>query len=164
MNLALTLLFLFLRCSQVTGLPAGFSVHPPELVQSSLEFSHSLAQTQHSHQSSQGRVSPCGAGDTHTNTHTLPYMSTLSDAHLYNPLEKIWKILRIRTVTRSRCCSLFTILCVCVFIIWSFSKWITCNSFLTKFVFKVLMYTSVCNLNGGKSKLFTGNLYKCMPS
>ncbi|XP_031421227.1 tRNA-specific adenosine deaminase 1 [Clupea harengus] len=49
------------RCSQVTGLPAGFSVHPPELVQSSLEFSHSLAQTQHSHQSSQGRVSPCGA-------------------------------------------------------------------------------------------------------
>ena len=97
---------------------------------------------------------------THKHSHTFPF----PDAHLYNPLEKIWKILRIRTVTRSRCCSLFTILCVCVFIIWSFSKWITCNSFLTKFVFKVLMYTSVCNLNGGKSKLFTGNLYKCMPS
>ncbi|XP_041967203.1 tRNA-specific adenosine deaminase 1 isoform X1 [Alosa sapidissima] len=49
------------RCAQVTDLPAGFSMHPPEFLQSSLEFSHSQAQTQHSHQSNKGRVSPCGA-------------------------------------------------------------------------------------------------------
>ncbi|XP_062403808.1 tRNA-specific adenosine deaminase 1 isoform X2 [Sardina pilchardus] len=49
------------RCAQVTDLPPGFSIHPPELLQSSLEFAHSQAQTQHSHQSHKGRVSPCGA-------------------------------------------------------------------------------------------------------
>ncbi|XP_063053350.1 tRNA-specific adenosine deaminase 1 [Engraulis encrasicolus] len=51
------------RVSHVSGLPAGFSVHPPELLQSSLEFSHSHPQTQsqHGHQTSKGRVSPCGA-------------------------------------------------------------------------------------------------------
>ncbi|KAL2094029.1 hypothetical protein ACEWY4_011341 [Coilia grayii] len=49
------------RVSQVTDLPAAFRVHTPELLQSSLEFSHSQPQTQHSHHSSKGRVSPCGA-------------------------------------------------------------------------------------------------------
>ncbi|XP_028843765.1 tRNA-specific adenosine deaminase 1 isoform X2 [Denticeps clupeoides] len=49
------------RCCHVTGLPTGFAVRPPELFQSGLEFCHSLSQTQLSHHSSKGRVSPCGA-------------------------------------------------------------------------------------------------------
>ncbi|CAB1323310.1 unnamed protein product [Coregonus sp. 'balchen'] len=43
------------RCSEVTALPAGFTVQPPELLQSSLEFAHSQAQTEHNHQPGQGR-------------------------------------------------------------------------------------------------------------
>ncbi|XP_016888446.2 tRNA-specific adenosine deaminase 1 isoform X2 [Cynoglossus semilaevis] len=49
------------RCSQVSLLPAGYSVHPPLLLQSSLEFPFSLEQTQRHHQVRQGRISPCGA-------------------------------------------------------------------------------------------------------
>ncbi|KAJ8417487.1 hypothetical protein AAFF_G00287140 [Aldrovandia affinis] len=49
------------RCAGVTGLPAGFCVRVPQLLQSSLEFEHSHAQTERRHQHSQGRVSPCGA-------------------------------------------------------------------------------------------------------
>ncbi|CAB1428235.1 unnamed protein product [Pleuronectes platessa] len=49
------------RCSHVTDLPAGFSVSPPELLQSSLEFRFSQAQTELQHQATQGRISPCGA-------------------------------------------------------------------------------------------------------
>ncbi|KAL0968234.1 hypothetical protein UPYG_G00264130 [Umbra pygmaea] len=52
---------LITRCSGVTALPAGFTVQAPELLQSSLEFVHSQAQTEHSHQPGRGRVSPCGA-------------------------------------------------------------------------------------------------------
>ncbi|XP_029613732.1 tRNA-specific adenosine deaminase 1 isoform X3 [Salmo trutta] len=52
---------LITRCSEVTALPAGFTVQPPELLQSSLEFAHSQAQTEHNHQPGKGRVSPCGA-------------------------------------------------------------------------------------------------------
>ncbi|XP_072519000.1 tRNA-specific adenosine deaminase 1 [Salminus brasiliensis] len=49
------------RCAQVSGLPEGFSVHPPELLQSSLEFIHSRAHTPPSLHSTQARVVPCGA-------------------------------------------------------------------------------------------------------
>lgn len=49
------------RCSQVSGLPAGFSVRPPALLQSSLEFPFSQAQTELQHRAGQGRISPCGA-------------------------------------------------------------------------------------------------------
>ncbi|KAK0156205.1 tRNA-specific adenosine deaminase 1 [Merluccius polli] len=49
------------RCHHISGLPAGFSVCPPTLLQSSLEFSCSQAQTELCHQATQGRVSPCGA-------------------------------------------------------------------------------------------------------
>ncbi|XP_062245121.1 tRNA-specific adenosine deaminase 1 isoform X1 [Platichthys flesus] len=49
------------RCSHVTDLPAGFSVSPPELLQSSLEFRFSQAQTELQHRATQGRISPCGA-------------------------------------------------------------------------------------------------------
>ncbi|KAM7414069.1 hypothetical protein PAMA_019065 [Pampus argenteus] len=49
------------RCSHVSDLPAGFSVCPPVLLQSSLEFSFSQAQTELRHQAGQGRISPCGA-------------------------------------------------------------------------------------------------------
>uniref|UniRef100_UPI0037E78890 tRNA-specific adenosine deaminase 1 n=1 Tax=Semicossyphus pulcher TaxID=241346 RepID=UPI0037E78890 len=49
------------RCSCVSDLPAGFSVHAPELLQSSLEFPFSQAQTELQHQAGQGRISPCGA-------------------------------------------------------------------------------------------------------
>uniref|UniRef100_A0A8C7L7V9 tRNA-specific adenosine deaminase 1 n=1 Tax=Oncorhynchus kisutch TaxID=8019 RepID=A0A8C7L7V9_ONCKI len=52
---------LITRCSEVTALPAGYTVQPPELLQSSLEFAHSQAQTEHNHQPGKGRVSPCGA-------------------------------------------------------------------------------------------------------
>ncbi|XP_075931677.1 tRNA-specific adenosine deaminase 1 isoform X1 [Anarhichas minor] len=49
------------RCSHVWDLPAGFSVCPPELLHSSLEFPFSQAQTELRHQAGQGRISPCGA-------------------------------------------------------------------------------------------------------
>ncbi|XP_053175321.1 tRNA-specific adenosine deaminase 1 [Scomber japonicus] len=49
------------RYSHVSDLPAGFSVCPPVLLQSSLEFQFSQAQTDLRHQAGQGRVSPCGA-------------------------------------------------------------------------------------------------------
>lgn len=49
-------------------LPAGYSVHPPLLLQSSLEFPFSLEQTQRHHQVRQGRISPCGAGGNNTLT------------------------------------------------------------------------------------------------
>ncbi|XP_076588352.1 tRNA-specific adenosine deaminase 1 isoform X2 [Chaetodon auriga] len=50
------------RCSYVSDLPAGFSVCPPVLLQSSLEFPFSQGQTELRHQADQGRISPCGAG------------------------------------------------------------------------------------------------------
>ncbi|TNN36111.1 tRNA-specific adenosine deaminase 1 [Liparis tanakae] len=49
------------RCSRVADLPEGFSVRPPELLRSSLEFPFSRAQTELRHQGGRGRVSPCGA-------------------------------------------------------------------------------------------------------
>ncbi|XP_069570438.1 tRNA-specific adenosine deaminase 1 [Brachyistius frenatus] len=49
------------RCCHVSDLPAGFSVRPPALLQSSLEFPFSQAQTELRHRAGQGRVSPCGA-------------------------------------------------------------------------------------------------------
>ncbi|KAI5609650.1 tRNA-specific adenosine deaminase 1 [Silurus asotus] len=50
------------RCASVTGLPAGFSPHTPELLQSSLEFTHGRTHTLQSHDAlQQGRVVPCGA-------------------------------------------------------------------------------------------------------
>ncbi|XP_044050147.1 tRNA-specific adenosine deaminase 1 [Siniperca chuatsi] len=49
------------RSSHVSDLPAGFSVCPPVLLQSSLEFPFSQAQTELRHQAGQGRISPCGA-------------------------------------------------------------------------------------------------------
>ncbi|XP_060892326.1 tRNA-specific adenosine deaminase 1 [Labrus mixtus] len=52
---------LITRCSRVSNLPAGFSVVAPELLQSSLEFPFSQAQTELQHQDGKGRISPCGA-------------------------------------------------------------------------------------------------------
>ncbi|KAF7654550.1 hypothetical protein LDENG_00068390 [Lucifuga dentata] len=49
------------RCSHVSGLPPGFSVNPPAMLQSSLEFPFSQNQTELQHQAGQGRMSPCGA-------------------------------------------------------------------------------------------------------
>ncbi|XP_035498148.2 tRNA-specific adenosine deaminase 1 [Scophthalmus maximus] len=49
------------RCSHVSDLPAGFSVSPPLLLRSDLEFPLSQAQTELRHRAGQGRVSPCGA-------------------------------------------------------------------------------------------------------
>ncbi|KAM3609720.1 uncharacterized protein V6R79_019187 [Siganus canaliculatus] len=49
------------RCTFLSDLPAGFSVCPLVLLQSSLEFPFSQAQTVLRHQAGQGRVSPCGA-------------------------------------------------------------------------------------------------------
>ncbi|XP_054888929.1 tRNA-specific adenosine deaminase 1 isoform X2 [Poeciliopsis prolifica] len=49
------------RCSRVSELPAGFSVHSPLLLQSSLEFQFSQNQTELRRQGGQGRISPCGA-------------------------------------------------------------------------------------------------------
>ncbi|XP_066506198.1 tRNA-specific adenosine deaminase 1 isoform X2 [Hoplias malabaricus] len=49
------------RCGQVCGLPEGFSVHLPELMQSSLEFIHSRTHTQTHTDHTQARVVPCGA-------------------------------------------------------------------------------------------------------
>ncbi|KAJ7997778.1 hypothetical protein DPEC_G00215650 [Dallia pectoralis] len=52
---------LITRCSGVRALPVGFTAHAPELLQSSLEFAHSQAQTEHNHQPGRGSVSACGA-------------------------------------------------------------------------------------------------------
>ncbi|XP_053742020.1 tRNA-specific adenosine deaminase 1 isoform X2 [Synchiropus splendidus] len=50
------------RCARTSGLPVGFCVTPPRLLQSSLEFPFSLSPTVARHRPGQGRVSPCGAG------------------------------------------------------------------------------------------------------
>lgn len=55
---------LLCRCTGVSDLPAGFSVCHPVLLQSSLEFPFSLAQTELQYQAGRGRISPCGAGRT----------------------------------------------------------------------------------------------------
>ncbi|XP_023683111.2 tRNA-specific adenosine deaminase 1 isoform X1 [Paramormyrops kingsleyae] len=55
------------RCSHVTGLPDGFEVWHPQLLQSGLEFAHCHARTNHAYREALagrpalGRVSPCGA-------------------------------------------------------------------------------------------------------
>ncbi|XP_061078442.1 tRNA-specific adenosine deaminase 1 [Conger conger] len=49
------------RCAHVTGLPAGYELQPVQLLQSSVEFTHSQGETERCHQQGQGRVSPCGA-------------------------------------------------------------------------------------------------------
>lgn len=60
------------RCSRVSDLPAGFRVCEPVLLQSSLEFPFSQAQTELQHLAGQGRVSPCGAGRSHTQNQNKP--------------------------------------------------------------------------------------------
>lgn len=45
----------------MTCLPSGFSVHPPKLLQSSLEFTYNHTHTEVKH-TDQGKISPCGAG------------------------------------------------------------------------------------------------------
>ncbi|XP_077568000.1 tRNA-specific adenosine deaminase 1 isoform X3 [Stigmatopora nigra] len=52
---------LITRCSNVSDLPAGFSLSPPVFLQSRLEFPFSQAQTRLQHKSGQGRVTPSGA-------------------------------------------------------------------------------------------------------
>lgn len=49
------------RCANVSGLPGGFAVTPPRLLQSSLEFPFSLGPTASRHRSWQSRVAPCSA-------------------------------------------------------------------------------------------------------
>lgn len=49
------------RCSCVSSLPDGFSVSSPVLLQSSMEFPFSQAQTELQYLAGQGRVSACGA-------------------------------------------------------------------------------------------------------
>ncbi|KAK7117123.1 hypothetical protein R3I94_022625 [Phoxinus phoxinus] len=49
------------RCSHVRGLPSGFSIQAPELLQASLEFTHNHTHTESKHTHTQGRISPCGA-------------------------------------------------------------------------------------------------------
>ncbi|XP_066569992.1 tRNA-specific adenosine deaminase 1 isoform X2 [Amia ocellicauda] len=49
------------RCAHVTDLPPGYSVRAPELRHASLEFPHSHRLVQGTHDSSKGRVTPCGA-------------------------------------------------------------------------------------------------------
>lgn len=71
------------RCSHVSDLPVGFSVHPFALVQSSLEFPFSQGQTELRHQTNRGRISPCGAG--RIVRHTLRHLSHI---HIYGLL--IW--------------------------------------------------------------------------
>ncbi|XP_055047639.2 tRNA-specific adenosine deaminase 1 [Misgurnus anguillicaudatus] len=49
------------RCAHVTDLPPGFSVRPPELLQSDLEFTYNHTHTESKHTNTQGKISPCGA-------------------------------------------------------------------------------------------------------
>lgn len=60
------------RCSQVSHLPPGFSVHPPVLLQSSLEFPFSQTQTELQHREGPGRISPCGAAISWCNVSVQP--------------------------------------------------------------------------------------------
>lgn len=50
------------RCSHVSNLPDGFYMHPPSIIQATLEFPFSQGQTELQNQAGQGRISPCGAG------------------------------------------------------------------------------------------------------
>ncbi|KAA0724097.1 tRNA-specific adenosine deaminase 1 [Triplophysa tibetana] len=49
------------RCAHVTGLPSGFFVDPPKLLQSCLEFTYNHTHTEVQHTHVQGKISPCGA-------------------------------------------------------------------------------------------------------
>ncbi|XP_068595794.1 tRNA-specific adenosine deaminase 1 [Brachionichthys hirsutus] len=66
------------RCSGVSDLPAGFSVRPPALLQSGLEFPFSQSQTERRHRAGQGRVSPCGAAISWCNVAERPLDVTAS--------------------------------------------------------------------------------------
>ncbi|XP_074533023.1 tRNA-specific adenosine deaminase 1 isoform X2 [Halichoeres trimaculatus] len=60
------------RCGHVSDLPTGFCVCSPELLQSSLEFPFSQAQTELQHQAAQGRISACGAAISWCNVREQP--------------------------------------------------------------------------------------------
>ncbi|XP_076026126.1 tRNA-specific adenosine deaminase 1 [Genypterus blacodes] len=61
------------RCSLLSDLPPGFSLSPPVILQSSLEFPFSQAQTELRHQEGQqGRVSACGAAISWCNVSEQP--------------------------------------------------------------------------------------------
>ncbi|KAM9314029.1 tRNA-specific adenosine deaminase 1 isoform 2-T2 [Pholidichthys leucotaenia] len=60
------------RCSHVCSLPAGFSVHPPTLLQSSLEFPFNQTQVKLRHQATPRRLSPCGAAISWCNVKEQP--------------------------------------------------------------------------------------------
>ncbi|XP_056596088.1 tRNA-specific adenosine deaminase 1 isoform X2 [Triplophysa dalaica] len=49
------------RCALVTGLPSGYFVDPPKLLQSCLEFTYNHTHTEVQHTHVQGKISPCGA-------------------------------------------------------------------------------------------------------
>ncbi|XP_034389942.1 tRNA-specific adenosine deaminase 1 isoform X2 [Cyclopterus lumpus] len=78
---------LITRCSHVSDLPAGFSVCPPELLRSSLEFPFSQAQTELCHQAGRGRISPCGAAISWCNVTERP-LDVTANGHKHGVTKK----------------------------------------------------------------------------
>uniref|UniRef100_A0A3Q3JCJ9 tRNA-specific adenosine deaminase 1 n=1 Tax=Monopterus albus TaxID=43700 RepID=A0A3Q3JCJ9_MONAL len=76
------------RCSHVSHLPAGFSVSPPLLLQSRLEFPFSQAQTELRHQARQGCISPCGAAISWCNVTEQP-LDVTANGYKHGVIKKI---------------------------------------------------------------------------
>ncbi|XP_056271918.1 tRNA-specific adenosine deaminase 1 isoform X1 [Pseudoliparis swirei] len=75
------------RCSRVADLPPGFSVRPPELLRSSLEFPFSQVQTELQHQGGRGRISPCGAAISWCNVAERP-LDVTANGHKHGATKK----------------------------------------------------------------------------
>ncbi|XP_029993210.1 LOW QUALITY PROTEIN: tRNA-specific adenosine deaminase 1-like [Sphaeramia orbicularis] len=85
------------RCSHVSGLPVGFSVSPPVLVQSSLEFPFNQAQTELQHQAGQGRISPCGAAISWCNVTEQP-LDVTANGYKHGVTKKVLGTAKARSV------------------------------------------------------------------
>lgn len=79
------------RCSTISDLPAGFSIRPVALLQSSLEFPFSQGQTELRHQPGQGRISPCGAGGIVLHVNTCKACQCFKALSLSGPWVESWR-------------------------------------------------------------------------
>ncbi|XP_049430847.1 tRNA-specific adenosine deaminase 1 [Epinephelus fuscoguttatus] len=85
------------RCSRVLDLPAGFSVCPPLLLQSGLEFPFSQAQTELRHQAGQGRISPCGAAISWCNVAEQP-LDVTANGYKHGVTKKAFGTAKVRSL------------------------------------------------------------------
>ncbi|XP_068169895.1 tRNA-specific adenosine deaminase 1 isoform X2 [Antennarius striatus] len=85
------------RCSGVSDLPAGFSVRPPALLQSSLESCFSQSETVRRHRHWQGRITPCGAAISWCNVTERP-LDVTANGYKYGVTKKHLGTAKARSV------------------------------------------------------------------